>query len=149
MSDDTTDQAMRKLREAADQLRKTTGSKKDAVVARIRARRSGLLPTGALADAEVVLAELQRRTQQEREGATSVVAAQAEEGIPVEARLLPRQALDAVPAAGQPGVFPRSTTLRLALRHPALFTLAAVLILKASPARLLVLSRLLLPLLKK
>lgn len=148
MSDDTTDQAMRKLREATDQLRKATGSRKDAVVARIRARRSGLTPaTDVLADAEAALAELQRRTQQEQEAAAPP-AVRREEGIPVEARLLPREAVPER-AAVHADVFPRSTTMRLALRHPALFTLGAVLILKTSPTRLLVLSRLLLPLLKR
>ena len=126
-----------KAREAAELARKATRTEKEAVIDRIRARRDRLSHVKAIADAETALADLDRRTA--REGAARDPLA------PVEPRVLPRRDR----AVGISDEFPHSATLKLALQHPAVLALGVGLVWKLGPAKLLVVGRLLLPLLRK
>lgn len=153
---DGIDKRARDVRSAAEALQRTARSEKDVVIARIRARRPGLAPSAeaeaAADEVQAALGELERRSRHEAAGAASAAGAPAaselEPSIPVEARLIARDPLAAQPVAARDR-FPRSTTLRLALRHPALFALGAGLVLRLGPARLLLVARLALPFLRK
>ncbi|MFT4192936.1 MAG: hypothetical protein QM617_15595 [Comamonas sp.] len=136
------------LAAAADAVGRA-GSQKEAVLARIRARRGRLAQAADVAEAEAALAELKRRAEAQERAASP--ASVPESGfVPLEPGVAVLEPAPAPrPRRAREGAFPRSLTLRLALRHPGLLALGVGLIWKVGPTRLLLLSRLVVPLLRK